>query len=216
MFPCPKDNLWVIVDRKLDARRIDLQHPWHRIGARAGLDEVGIRDLRHRLASRALALGESLSMIGKLPGHRDVQSTAQYAHLVRASVKAPGERVSGSLLRIRIRLRTVPCRMIRAGRRRNCARRARAHGQEEAMSEPSLVTGGSAGGGVVTCVAGEWTGESARWLPGSIAADFVQTKRMGRTRSRGGPAFASVRIRNQGGRRPWAKLSITRRSLTAG
>ena len=80
-------------------------------------------------------------------------SKARYAHLARTSVKAAGERVSESLLRIRTRLRTVPCRTIRAGRRRSRARRARAHGQEEALSGRSLVTAGWAGGGVVTCFA---------------------------------------------------------------
>ena len=36
-------------------------------------------------------------MIGKLLGHRKVQTTARYAHLARASVKAAAERVSESL-----------------------------------------------------------------------------------------------------------------------
>ena len=55
-------------------------------------------DLRHSFASRALSLGESLPMIGRLLGHRKVQTTAQYAHLARDSVKAAGERVSVSLV----------------------------------------------------------------------------------------------------------------------
>ena len=37
--------------------------------ARAGLQDVRIHDLRHSYASRALALDESLTMIGKLLGH---------------------------------------------------------------------------------------------------------------------------------------------------
>ena len=53
--------------------------------------------LRHSFASRALSLGESLPMIGKLLGHRKVQTTARYAHLARDSVKAAAERVSNSL-----------------------------------------------------------------------------------------------------------------------
>ena len=35
-------------------------------------------DLRHSYASRALALDESLAMIGKLLGHTQVQTTARY------------------------------------------------------------------------------------------------------------------------------------------
>lgn len=36
-------------------------------------------------------------LLGKLLGHRKTQTTARYAHLARASVKATGERVSDSL-----------------------------------------------------------------------------------------------------------------------
>ena len=48
-------------------------------------------------ASRALALGESLPMIGKLLGHRKVQMTARYAHLARDLVKASAARIAESL-----------------------------------------------------------------------------------------------------------------------
>ena len=56
-----------------------------------------IHDLRHSFASRALALGESLPMIGKLQGHTRVQTTARYAHLAEESVKASAERVADSI-----------------------------------------------------------------------------------------------------------------------
>ena len=92
-----EDNPWVIVGRKPGAHLTDLQHPWRRIRARADLDEVRIHDLRHAFASRALALGESLPMIGKLLGHTQVQTTARYAHLANESVKASGSRVGDSI-----------------------------------------------------------------------------------------------------------------------
>ena len=41
----------------------------------------------------ALARGESLPMIRKLLGHRQVQTTAQYAYLKRQSVKALARRI---------------------------------------------------------------------------------------------------------------------------
>ena len=40
-------------------------------------------DLRHRFALRSVALGDSLSMIGKLLRHAYVRTTARYAHLTR-------------------------------------------------------------------------------------------------------------------------------------
>ena len=54
-------------------------------------------DLSHAFASRSLALGHSLTMIGRLLRNRQPQTTARYAHLARDSVKAAAERVSDSL-----------------------------------------------------------------------------------------------------------------------
>ena len=46
----------------------NLNTSWLVVRARAGLEDVRLHDLRHSFASRALALGESLAMIGKLLG----------------------------------------------------------------------------------------------------------------------------------------------------
>ena len=54
-------------------------------------------DVCHTYASRALALGESLSMIEKLPGHTQVQTTARYAHLARDSIQNAAARITGSI-----------------------------------------------------------------------------------------------------------------------
>ena len=65
--------------------------------AEAGLDGVRIHDLRHSWASSALALGESLSMIGKLLGHSRVETTARYAHLERDTERVSAAKVGGSV-----------------------------------------------------------------------------------------------------------------------
>ena len=96
-LPRPEGNPWVIVGKRPGAHLTDLQHPWRRIRTRAGLEDVRIHDLRHSFASRALALGESLPMIGKLLGHTQVQTTARYAHLANESVKASGSRIADSI-----------------------------------------------------------------------------------------------------------------------
>ena len=57
----------------------------------------GRQDLRRSYASRALALGESLTMIGKLLGHTQVQTTARYAHLARDSIQNAAARITGSI-----------------------------------------------------------------------------------------------------------------------
>ena len=90
-------NPWVIVGRKPGGRLLQITYHWHRVRARAGLEDVRAHDLRHSFASRALALGESLTMIGKLLGHSKIQTTARYAHLARASVKASAAKVAASI-----------------------------------------------------------------------------------------------------------------------
>ena len=64
---------------------------------RARLHDVRSHDIRHSYASRALALGESLTMIGKLLGHTQVQTTARYAHLARDSIQTAAARITGSI-----------------------------------------------------------------------------------------------------------------------
>ena len=96
-LPREEDNPWVIRGKLLGSHITDLQRPWRRIRACAGLEDVRIHDLRHSYASRALALGESLTMIGKLLGHTQVQTTARYAHLARDSIQNAAARITGSI-----------------------------------------------------------------------------------------------------------------------
>ena len=56
-----------------------------------------LHDICHSYASRALALGESLTMIGNLLGHTQVQTTARYAHLARDSIQNAAARITGSI-----------------------------------------------------------------------------------------------------------------------
>ena len=92
------NNPWVIESPlKSGCRLGNLNHYWLMVRERAGLQDVRIHNLRHSFASRALALGESLPMIGKLLGHRKVQTTARYAHLAQESVKTAAMRVADSL-----------------------------------------------------------------------------------------------------------------------
>ena len=90
-------NPWVIRSKKPGACLPNLTYYWNRIQARAGLEGVRIHDLRHSYASRALALGESLTMIGRLLGHSKVGTTARYAHLVHDAEKAAAARTGDSI-----------------------------------------------------------------------------------------------------------------------
>ena len=95
----PRDpgNPWVFPGKKPGACLTSVDALWHRVRARAGLDDVRLHDLRHSFASRALALGESLPMIGKLLGHSQVETTARYAHLARDSMQASAARIAASI-----------------------------------------------------------------------------------------------------------------------
>ena len=93
-------NPWVIAGRRRGGHLTDLQTPWRRIRARAGLDDVRIHDLRHSFASGGLLVGEGLPMIGKLLGHTQVQTTARYAHLAADPVKAAADRISERIVHV--------------------------------------------------------------------------------------------------------------------
>ena len=83
--------------RKKGTGQRNINECWDRIRKLAGLDGVRLHDLGHSFASRALALGEGLPMIGELLGHRKVQTTARYAHLARDSVRASTAKVAESI-----------------------------------------------------------------------------------------------------------------------
>ena len=83
--------------REVGRRISSLNEPWLRLRARVGLEDVRVHDLRHFFASHALALGETLPVIGKLLGHTQVQTTARYAHLARDSIQTAAARITGSI-----------------------------------------------------------------------------------------------------------------------
>ncbi|MDE0702962.1 MAG: site-specific integrase [Rhodospirillaceae bacterium] len=98
-LPRRKDSLWVFPGNDRDGRfsGSGLDHAWRTVRAVAGLEDVRMHDLRHSFASRALALGETLPVIGKLLGHSDIETTSRYAHLAQDSIHGTAERVAASI-----------------------------------------------------------------------------------------------------------------------
>ena len=96
-LPRYEGSPWVIPGRKPGTHLVRLGNAWRLLRKRAGLNDVRLHDLRHSFASSALALGESLPMIARLLGHRQIASTVRYAHLARASVHEAAARVAESL-----------------------------------------------------------------------------------------------------------------------
>ena len=93
----PPASRFVFPNREDDGPMTALGYRCHKLPALAGLDDVRIHDCRHSFASRALALGEGLPIIGRLLGHRRVETTARYAHLTRDSVRESAERIAVSI-----------------------------------------------------------------------------------------------------------------------
>ncbi|HZS60763.1 MAG TPA: tyrosine-type recombinase/integrase [Gemmatimonadaceae bacterium] len=77
--------------RKLDCPRVDLARLWCSVRLAAGLEDVRLHDLRHSFASISASAGAALLIIGKLLGHHETASTARYAHLLDAPVKAAAD-----------------------------------------------------------------------------------------------------------------------------
>ena len=96
-IPRAEDNPWVIQGEKPGERLRRLDPLWNRLRARAGLDGLRLHDCRHSYASRALAIGESLSAISRLLGHKTVMTTVKYAHLARDTERASAAKVGDSI-----------------------------------------------------------------------------------------------------------------------
>jgi len=92
-----KDNPYVIPGTVEGQHLKDLQRPWRRIREKAELGDLRIHDLRHSFASFGLASGLSLTEIGKLLGHSQVQTTARYAHLAETIATKAADRASAGI-----------------------------------------------------------------------------------------------------------------------
>lgn len=79
-IPQQEGNPYVIGGKIAGSHLVNLQKPWRRIRAQAGLEDVRLHDLRHSFASVAAAGGMSLPLIGSMLGHTQAQTTQRYAH----------------------------------------------------------------------------------------------------------------------------------------
>lgn len=75
--------------------RTSITGSWNTLRRKAGLpDDIRLHDLRHTYASHAIMSGETLSMTGKLLGHKSIKSTERYAHLDAAFLEKAADKVS--------------------------------------------------------------------------------------------------------------------------
>ena len=84
VFPSPRHP-----DRPLS----DTLHLWRQARKEAGLDDVRLHDLRHTVASQAVARGVSLPTVARMLGHADPVMTLRYAHVGDRDLQAAAERI---------------------------------------------------------------------------------------------------------------------------
>ena len=75
----------------------DLTRIWDVVRHEAGVPDVRLHDLRHSFATFAASAGQDLSLIGALLGHRDVATTARYAHLFPERQQHAAEATGGAV-----------------------------------------------------------------------------------------------------------------------
>ena len=84
VFPSP---------RRPDKPLSHILHLWQRARKEAGLDDVRLHDLRHTVASQAVARGVPLSTVARMLGHADPVMTLRYAHVGDRDLQAAAERI---------------------------------------------------------------------------------------------------------------------------
>jgi integrase len=77
--------------------RHDLHRPWTAVAKRAGLAGVRIHDLRHSFASVGVTSNLGLPVLGKLLGHRTVETTQKYAHIANDPLRRAADAIAETI-----------------------------------------------------------------------------------------------------------------------
>jgi integrase len=101
--------------RKLVGAERAVERCWDRVRVAAELEGMRTHDLRHSFASTLANRGVDLYVIGRLLGHKKIETTKRYAHLVddtlRAASEAAGRAIAGMTKPQRpnvVRMRKIP------------------------------------------------------------------------------------------------------------
>jgi len=91
-------NPHVICGDRSGAHLVNLQKPWRRLRAAAGIPDIRLHDLRHTFASIAARQNLSLGTIGALLGHTQTQTTARYAHYAAQPLRSANEQIAAEIV----------------------------------------------------------------------------------------------------------------------
>lgn len=84
---CP----WVFPNPETRQPFVSIKHAWQTARDEAGLPGFRLHDCRHAFASFAINSGVDLFTVGRVLGHRSVQSTQRYSHLANDTLLAAVE-----------------------------------------------------------------------------------------------------------------------------
>jgi integrase len=95
----PRASIWVLPRDKrrrggADGDYTGLQKAWEQVRDKADLPGLRVHDLRHSLASFAIADGQSLFMVAKLLGHKQIRTAERYAHLAAGPILAAANKTA--------------------------------------------------------------------------------------------------------------------------
>ena len=88
VFPSPRDPAETL------SHHLGL---WHLARRRTGLEDVRLHDLRHTVASQAVASGAPLPTVARMLGHTQPTMTLRYAHVGDREVEAAAERIGAKI-----------------------------------------------------------------------------------------------------------------------
>ena len=88
VFPSPRDPA------RPQSRNLGL---WYRARREAGIEDARLHDLRHTVASQAVANGVPLPTVARMLGHAQPTMTLRYAHVGDREIEAAAERVGRAI-----------------------------------------------------------------------------------------------------------------------
>lgn len=89
-----QDSAYVFPGTNPNKPYAGIQNVWNKIRSIANLEDVRLHDLRHTFASISVNSGESLAIISKMLGHKDLKTTQRYAHVDHEQAKKAADTVS--------------------------------------------------------------------------------------------------------------------------
>ena len=92
-----RGNPWVLPGARRGRRLSNLNEQWLRVRDRAGLDDVRLQDLRHSYVARALELGASPPLVGRLLGRASVRDDRLSPEAVHAAASRVADSIAADL-----------------------------------------------------------------------------------------------------------------------